>query len=57
MSHAVDAEKLKCTDYYSVIKQPMDLGTIQKKLANKMYAENTGFLRDVRCHAVKRQLL
>ena len=28
----VNAEELGCTDYYVIIKNPMDLGTVKKKL-------------------------
>eukprot|EP00092_Neocalanus_flemingeri_P006367 GFUD01006855.1.p1 GENE.GFUD01006855.1~~GFUD01006855.1.p1 ORF type:complete len:1256 (-),score=208.17 GFUD01006855.1:108-3875(-) len=33
----VDAIKLKLPDYHTIIKQPMDLGTIRKRLNNKYY--------------------
>ena len=33
----VDAIKLKLPDYHTIIKQPMDLGTIKKRLNNKYY--------------------
>lgn len=33
----VDAAKLRIPDYYEIIKQPMDLGTIRKKLEHNDY--------------------
>ncbi|KAK2714617.1 uncharacterized protein LOC136040181 isoform X3 [Artemia franciscana] len=33
----VDAKKLNIPDYHKTIKQPMDLGTIKKRLENKYY--------------------
>ena len=33
----VDAVKLKVPKYYEIIKEPMDLGTIEKKLKSRVY--------------------
>jgi len=33
----VDAEKLNLPDYHNLIKQPMDLGTIKKRINNTYY--------------------
>lgn len=33
----VDADKLNLPDYHKIIKQPMDLGTIKKRLENNYY--------------------
>ena len=33
----VDAIKLKIPDYHTIVKNPMDLGTIKKRLTNKYY--------------------
>ncbi|XP_023248223.1 homeotic protein female sterile [Copidosoma floridanum] len=33
----VDAKKLNLPDYHKIIKQPMDLGTIKKRLENQYY--------------------
>lgn len=40
----VDVEGLNLTNYYDIVKQPMDLSTIQKKLENNEYEE----LKDLR---------
>uniref|UniRef100_F1KR80 Bromodomain-containing protein 2 n=2 Tax=Ascaris TaxID=6251 RepID=F1KR80_ASCSU len=34
----VDVEGLKLHDYYDIVKQPMDLGTIRRKMEAKQYA-------------------
>ncbi|CAI2175822.1 3081_t:CDS:10 [Funneliformis geosporum] len=44
----VDAEKLGVPDYYKVIKQPMDLATINSKLENDQYASAEEFEDDIR---------
>ncbi|XP_078432468.1 transcription factor GTE10-like [Wolffia australiana] len=44
----VDALKLNIPDYYTIIKQPMDLGTIKKKLRMGAYASASDFAVDVR---------
>ncbi|TKR72232.1 hypothetical protein L596_019713 [Steinernema carpocapsae] len=36
----VDAEILGCLDYYDIIKDPMDLGTIKRKFDAKQYADH-----------------
>ena len=33
----VDAIKLRLPDYFTIIKRPMDLGTIKKRLDNNYY--------------------
>nr|GMC48638.1 transcription factor GTE8-like [Ipomoea batatas] len=44
----VDPVKLNIPDYFTVIKHPMDLGTIKKKLASGQYSNPLDFLADVR---------
>ena len=44
----VDAEALNIPTYHEIIKEPMDLGTIQLKLANNQYENGDEFERDVR---------
>lgn len=44
----VDAVKLSLSDYHSVIKKPMDLGTIKRKLDKKQYASLSEFADDIR---------
>jgi len=44
----VDAEKLNLHDYHQIIKKPMDLGTVKKKLENREYATPDEFAIDVR---------
>lgn len=44
----VDALKLGLSDYHSVIKKPMDLGTIKSKLDKKQYASLSEFADDIR---------
>ncbi|PWA50207.1 bromodomain, NET domain protein [Artemisia annua] len=44
----VDIVKLKIPDYFTVIKHPMDLGTVKKKLLSGRYADPWGFVADVR---------
>ncbi|VAI46706.1 unnamed protein product [Triticum turgidum subsp. durum] len=44
----VDAEKLNIPDYNDIIKHPMDLGTIKKKLDSGSYTRPSDFAADVR---------
>ncbi|XVF13950.1 hypothetical protein REPUB_Repub09cG0014000 [Reevesia pubescens] len=44
----VDIVKLNIPDYFTVIKNPMDLGTIKKKIASGGYASPLEFYADVR---------
>ncbi|KAK6462916.1 Bromodomain-containing protein [Scheffersomyces coipomensis] len=44
----VDPVALNIPNYFSVVKQPMDLGTIQSKLANNEYEHGDAFEADVR---------
>lgn len=44
----VDVVKLNIPDYFTVIKQPMDLGTIQSNLASGFYTSPMDFASDVR---------
>nr|XP_010319067.1 transcription factor GTE10 [Solanum lycopersicum] len=47
-NHPVDVVKLKIPDYFTVIKQPMDLGTIRSKLHSGEYSSPLQFAADVR---------
>ncbi|CAO2639046.1 Bromodomain testis-specific protein [Lemmus lemmus] len=42
----VDAVKLKLPDYYTIIKAPMDLNTIKKRLENKYYVKASECIED-----------
>ncbi|KAL1790816.1 bromodomain testis-specific protein isoform X1, partial [Sigmodon hispidus] len=42
----VDAVKLKLPDYYTIIKSPMDLNTIKKRLENKYYVKASECIED-----------
>ncbi|KAK9052359.1 hypothetical protein SSX86_028988 [Deinandra increscens subsp. villosa] len=44
----VDVVALKIPDYFNVIKNPMDLGTVKKKLSSGEYSSPLEFLGDVR---------
>ncbi|AMD19934.1 HCL217Cp [Eremothecium sinecaudum] len=44
----VDPVALNCPSYFEYVKEPMDLGTIGKKLNNWEYADYEQFERDVR---------
>lgn len=43
----VDAEALNLPDYFEVIKDPMDLSTIKKKMDAKQYANAEEFRDDI----------
>lgn len=43
----VDPVKLNIPDYFSIISQPMDLGTIKSKLETKSYSDTEEFSADV----------
>ncbi|KAL7212668.1 hypothetical protein ACSBR2_015365 [Camellia fascicularis] len=47
-NHPVDPVKLNIPDYFSVISEPMDLGTIKSKLTNNKYCSVEEFAADVR---------
>lgn len=47
-NNPVDVVKLNIPDYFNVIKHPMDLGTIQKKMSAGAYASPLEFHADVR---------
>ncbi|KAL6870862.1 hypothetical protein ACP4OV_014710 [Aristida adscensionis] len=44
----VDPVQYGIPDYFDVIRNPMDLGTVKKKLTNKQYASTDEFAADVR---------
>uniref|UniRef100_A0A8D2KVF6 Bromodomain testis-specific protein n=1 Tax=Varanus komodoensis TaxID=61221 RepID=A0A8D2KVF6_VARKO len=44
----VDVTALGLEDYHDVIKYPMDLGTIKKKMENREYKETQEFAADIR---------
>ncbi|XP_059153542.1 bromodomain-containing protein 3-like isoform X2 [Physella acuta] len=44
----VDAEGLGLHDYYDIIKKPMDLGTVKKKMEDREYRSASDFAEDVR---------
>ncbi|CAN6232351.1 unnamed protein product [Urochloa humidicola] len=44
----VDVVKLQIPDYFDIIKTPMDLGTVQKKLESGSYKSPSDFAADVR---------
>lgn len=43
----VDEKKLGIADYYSIIKNPMDFGTMREKLRRHEYACIEDFVRDI----------
>ncbi|VDM37719.1 unnamed protein product [Toxocara canis] len=43
----VDVEGLKLHDYYDIVKQPMDLGTIRRKMEARQYANPEEMREDV----------
>ncbi|KAI9497250.1 Bromodomain-containing protein [Zychaea mexicana] len=51
----VDPVALNCPDYFNIVKHPMDLSTVQKKLDNDEYESVDAFVDDIRlifdnCH-------
>jgi bromodomain-containing factor 1 len=44
----VDAVALNIPDYYKIIKQPMDLGTVETKLKDQQYANADEFYTDMK---------
>jgi len=44
----VDADGLGLHDYYDIIKKPMDLGTVKKKMDDRTYRSAAEFAEDVR---------
>ncbi|XP_043807016.1 transcription factor GTE8 isoform X2 [Manihot esculenta] len=44
----VDVVKLNIPDYFTIIKHPMDLGTIKRKMVSGVYSSPLEFLTDVR---------
>uniref|UniRef100_A0A2C9KCG6 Bromodomain-containing protein 2 n=1 Tax=Biomphalaria glabrata TaxID=6526 RepID=A0A2C9KCG6_BIOGL len=44
----VDAKGLGLHDYYEIIKKPMDLGTVKKKMEDREYRNASEFAEDVR---------
>ncbi|XVF54646.1 hypothetical protein PTKIN_Ptkin05aG0197900 [Pterospermum kingtungense] len=47
-NNPVDVVKLNIPDYFTVIKHPMDLGTVKKKIASGQYLSPLDFAADVR---------
>ncbi|SPP79234.1 bromodomain-containing protein 3-like [Drosophila guanche] len=43
----VDVKKLRLYDYLDVIKQPMDLGTVKRKMENREYSKVAQFAADM----------
>ncbi|KAF4517925.1 hypothetical protein B566_EDAN005990 [Ephemera danica] len=43
----VDTKKLNLPDYHKIIKQPMDLGTIKRRLENNYYWSSKEFIQDI----------
>ncbi|XP_035246633.1 bromodomain-containing protein 3-like isoform X5 [Anguilla anguilla] len=44
----VDADALQLHDYHEIIKHPMDLSTVKKKMDERQYLDAQGFAADVR---------
>ena len=47
-NNPVDVVKLNILDYFTVIKHPMDLGTVKKNIASGQYSSPLDFAADVR---------
>jgi hypothetical protein len=43
----VDPVKFSILDYFDIITQPMDLGTVRKRLTHNFYSEASEFVRDM----------
>lgn len=43
----VNVEKLNIPDYYTIVKKPMDFGTIKSKLKEQRYANIAEFMEDM----------
>ena len=46
-SRPVDVEGLGLTDYFNIVKTPMDLGTVRKKLRKKLYKHPDELREDI----------
>ena len=46
--HPVDPVKLNIPDYFTIIKEPMDISKVEERLANKKYKTTDQFRNDVR---------
>ena len=44
----VDPVRYNIMDYNDIVREPMDLGTIKKKLSHNVYANATEFVKDMR---------
>ena len=44
----VDWERLNIPDYPKIIRNPMDLGTVRKKICENEYTSHTSCIEDVR---------
>ncbi|XP_022356954.1 bromodomain-containing protein 3 [Enhydra lutris kenyoni] len=44
----VDAEALELHDYHDIVKHPMDLSTVKKKMDSREYPDAQGFAADIR---------
>ena len=43
----VDEKKLGIQDYYAIIKEPMDFGTMREKLKRHQYVRIEDFVKDI----------